>query len=84
MCSWWRVHVPLPPEQTAFMFKCAEKDGDVRIEAFIQKAFAWYCEAVERTEDHSRYLYTLVSTGRPSMVPGWSGGGGEDPVGERR
>lgn len=72
------------PGQTTFMFKSAEQDGDVRIEAFIQKAFVWYCKAVESTEDHSRYLYTLVSTGRPPMVPGLSGGGGEDPVRDRR
>lgn len=49
-------------EKTSFMFKCAETDGDIRIEAFIQKAFKWYCKEMETTEDHGRYLYTLISS----------------------
>ncbi|CAN0564553.1 unnamed protein product, partial [Laminaria digitata] len=48
-------------KQTSYWFSCDELDGDMRIEAFIKKAFAWYCKAMESTEDNSRYLYTLIS-----------------------
>lgn len=43
-------------KQTSFVFKCAARDGDARIESFIQKAFAWYCKEMKATEDHGRYL----------------------------
>eukprot|EP00904_Undaria_pinnatifida_P012172 jgi/Undpi1/8085/HiC_scaffold_24.g10557.m1 len=62
--------------QTSFLFKCAKQDGDERIEGFIQKAFDWYCKAVESTEDHSRYLYTLVSD--PSPMGPWGAASHED------
>ena len=71
------------PIKTSFMFKCAEEDGDVRIEAFIQKTFDWYCKAVENTEDHFRYLYSLVLTDPPSTFPGGMVGI-EQPIGKRR
>ncbi|CAN0406470.1 unnamed protein product [Scytosiphon promiscuus] len=43
-------------KQTSHHFKCAEWDGDKRIEAFIRKAFAWYCHEMKCTEDQGRYL----------------------------
>ena len=49
---------------------------------FIQKAFDWYCKAVESTEDHSRYLYTLVCQ-RPKASEGWGDDEG-DAVRKRR
>lgn len=74
--------LPSLAKQTSFLFKCAEQDGDVRIGAFIQKAFDWYCKAMECTEDNSRYLYTLIST---SGLPKSSGGGdGSDSEGPLR
>ena len=63
-------------KQTSYLFKCAEQDGDVRIRMFIQKAFDWYCKAMESTEDNSRYLYTLISTGG-MLEPEPSGWGDE-------
>ncbi|CAN0119203.1 unnamed protein product [Scytosiphon promiscuus] len=45
---------------TSHHFKCAEWDGDKRIDAFIRKAFAWYCHEMKCTEDQGRYLYTLI------------------------
>lgn len=50
----------------SYSFKCNELDGDKRIDAFIEKAFLWYCEVMEATEDHARYLYTLAPTGSSS------------------
>lgn len=47
--------------QMSYMLKCYESDGDARIEAFIQKAFQWYCKEMKSTEDQGRYLYTLIS-----------------------
>lgn len=40
---------------------CARPNGDKIIQTFIDKAFAWYREAMEKTEDHARYLFTLLS-----------------------
>eukprot|EP00904_Undaria_pinnatifida_P012176 jgi/Undpi1/8089/HiC_scaffold_24.g10561.m1 len=67
--------------KTSYLFKCAEQDGDVRIQAFIHKAFDWYCKAMECTEDNSRYLYTLISTNGASKMEGMGeGNDGEGPV----
>eukprot|EP00903_Cladosiphon_okamuranus_P014647 g13582.t1 len=64
--------------KTSFVFKCAARDGDARIESFIQKAFAWYCKEMKSTEDHGRYLYTLIS--KDAM----SAGGANEPDGPMR
>lgn len=61
--------------QMSYLFMCAEMDGDERIEAFIKKAFAWYCTAMESTEDHGRYLYTLISKEGLSTSEGNEGDG---------
>lgn len=53
----------------------------MRIQAFIHKAFDWYCKAMECTEDNSRYLYTLISTSGASKMEGMGeGNDGEGPV----
>ncbi|CAN0252493.1 unnamed protein product, partial [Laminaria digitata] len=46
-----------------FTFASHKKDGDVRIQAFLNKAFLWYCKAMESTEDHFRYYYTPLTEG---------------------
>lgn len=47
------------------------RDGDLRIQAFLDKAFLWYLKAMESTEDNSRYLYNLLTEPK-----GTSGGPG--------
>lgn len=51
------------PFQVIFTFASSESDGDLRIEAFLNKAFLWYCKAMESTEDHYRYYYTPLNPG---------------------
>ncbi|CAN0083822.1 unnamed protein product, partial [Ectocarpus sp. 8 AP-2014] len=48
-------------KKTTYHFRCSERDGDERIDKFVQKAFRWYCEEMKSTEDHGRYLYTLIA-----------------------
>ena len=43
------------------MFASHKSDGDLRIQAFLNKAFLWYCKAMESTEDHFRYYYTPLT-----------------------
>eukprot|EP00752_Nemacystus_decipiens_P011862 g10522.t1 len=64
--------------KTSFVFQCAARDGDARIESFIQKAFAWYCKEMKATEDHGRYLYALISK------DGLSPPGGDEADGRMR
>ena len=47
--------------QVTFMFASHKSDGDLRIQAFLNKAFLWYCKAMESTEDHFRYYYTPLT-----------------------
>lgn len=54
----------------SYMFKCYERDGDERIDAFIQKAFRWYCKEMKSTEDQGRYLYTLISDANSAETSG--------------
>ena len=49
--------------QVIFTFASSKSDGDLRIEAFLNKAFLWYCEAMKSTEDHFRYYYTPLTEG---------------------
>ncbi|CAN0433199.1 unnamed protein product [Ascophyllum nodosum] len=58
-----------------FAFRCTEWDGDVRIDAFIRKAFQWYCKEIAATEDRGRYLYTLNSSG--DKLTNGAGDGGD-------
>lgn len=44
-----------------FTFACAKRDGDLHVQAFLDKAFLWYLKAMESTEDNSRYLYNLLT-----------------------
>lgn len=46
-----------------FTFASSKSDGDLRIEAFLNKAFLWYCMAMESIEDHFRYYYTPLTEG---------------------
>lgn len=50
-----------PNKKMTFMLVCDKPDGDLRIQAFVNRAFEWYREAVKSTEDNSRYLYNLMS-----------------------
>lgn len=43
------------------MLRCQKSDGDLRIQAFMNRAFQWYHEAMRSTEDNSRYLYNMLS-----------------------
>lgn len=56
-------HFPPPPQnkKMTFMLVCDKPDGDLRIQAFVNRAFQWYRDAVKSTEDNSRYLYNLMS-----------------------
>ena len=47
--------------QVTFIFASHKSDGDLRIQAFLNKAFLWYCKAMESTEDHFRYYYTPLT-----------------------
>lgn len=51
------------PFQVSFTFVSREKDGDLRIQSFIDAAFLWYCKAMECTEDQHRYYYTPLTEG---------------------
>eukprot|EP00904_Undaria_pinnatifida_P012125 jgi/Undpi1/8042/HiC_scaffold_24.g10514.m1 len=49
--------------KVTFMFASNKADGDLRIQDFMNKAFLWYCKAMESTEDHFRYYYTPLTDG---------------------
>ncbi|CAM9180173.1 unnamed protein product [Ectocarpus sp. 4 AP-2014] len=57
-------------KKTTYHFRCSERDGDERIDKFVQKAFRWYCEEMKSTEDHGRYLYTLIANEGFASSPG--------------
>ena len=74
-----------------YHFWCGGREGHRKIQAFINKAYSWYAEEMKSTEDHSRYMYTLVTEPEPdekSQKPGQSRevegnakkGGGESTV----
>lgn len=50
-----------PKVTITFQFMCKGAGGDKVIDAFIEEAFQWYVKQMEQTEDHSRYMYNLVS-----------------------
>lgn len=80
----------------AYKFWCDRAEGDVKIEAFINKAYEWYTEEMKLTEDHARYTFNLVAVPQPSKKgrksragsgddsDGGSGGDGGGKDGERR
>lgn len=55
------------PQQVTFMFACARRDGDHHIQRFVNRAFSWYINEMEATEDNSRYMYNLISDGDVDM-----------------
>ena len=57
-----------------YSFWCGGREGHRKIQAFINKAYSWYAEEMKSTEDHSRYMYTLVATPEPAepQKPGQS------------
>lgn len=53
--------------QVTFMFASDKSDGDVRIQTFLNKAFLWYCKAIESTEDHFRYYFMPLTEGNAGI-----------------
>ena len=49
-----------------YSFWCGGREGHRKIQAFINKAYGWYAEEMKSTEDHSRYMYTLVAAPEPA------------------
>mmetsp|Transcript_30120 Transcript_30120/g.76081 ORF Transcript_30120/g.76081 Transcript_30120/m.76081 type:complete len:731 (+) Transcript_30120:76-2268(+) len=45
------------------------------VDAFINKAYAWYLDELKKMQDHSRYMYELVSLGGKKEGDGDDGGG---------
>ncbi|CAM9201239.1 unnamed protein product, partial [Sphacelaria rigidula] len=62
----------LQEDGVRYMFLCARENGDKVIQAFVDKAFTWYREAMENTEDHSRYLFTLLSENQSDSLTGFN------------
>ena len=52
-----------------YSFWCGGREGHRKIQAFINKAYSWYAEEMKSTEDHSRYMYTLVAEPEPVGKP---------------
>ena len=50
-------------ETIIFKFWSEKEDGEVRIQGFIDDAFAWYTKEMEKTKDNSRYMYSMMSRG---------------------
>lgn len=48
-----------------YHFWCDKKEGNLRIQEFVNKAYEWYAAEMESTEDHARYMYSLVSNPEP-------------------
>ena len=44
------------PTTIEYTFRCAGLGGDVKVKAFIRKAYDWYTEQMESTEDNARYM----------------------------
>ncbi|CAN0187717.1 unnamed protein product, partial [Discosporangium mesarthrocarpum] len=45
----------------SFHFRCSEKDGNLRIDSFMAKAFDWYKDEMAKDEDSGRHLYSLIT-----------------------
>lgn len=51
--------------QVRHHFLCYGLEGNMKIRAFIDEAFQWYCEEMKSTEDNSRYMYVLIALPKP-------------------
>uniref|UniRef100_A0A7R9U422 AAA+ ATPase domain-containing protein n=1 Tax=Pinguiococcus pyrenoidosus TaxID=172671 RepID=A0A7R9U422_9STRA len=47
-------------EKICFHFRTALPNGDEVINAWIEKAFEWYVDEMEKLQDNSRYMYVLA------------------------
>lgn len=46
-----------PPVTTIeYTFRCAGPRGNAKVKAFISKAYKWYTEKMESSEDNARYM----------------------------
>ncbi|CAN0107280.1 unnamed protein product [Ectocarpus sp. 12 AP-2014] len=71
-------------------FRCDRQGGNIKVKDFIQKAYEWYTDEMKSTEDHSRYMYSLIAQPEPARsrlgiggveFPGMNGDGrGRNPL----
>ncbi|CAM9204899.1 unnamed protein product [Ectocarpus sp. 6 AP-2014] len=71
-------------------FRCDRQGGNTKVKDFIQKAYEWYTDEMKSTEDHSRYMYSLIAQPEPARsrlgiggveFPGMNGDGrGRSPL----
>eukprot|EP00752_Nemacystus_decipiens_P016296 g14573.t1 len=53
-----------------YTFRCAGPRGNVKVKAFINKAYDWYTKKMESFDDNARYMYSLVATPEPTKHKG--------------
>jgi len=76
-------------ETILFELRCSAADGPGRIDAFIERALAWYKKELLKLRDDCRYMYTMVSTSGAGALLGAGfatkpkGGGDEASTGFR-
>eukprot|EP00752_Nemacystus_decipiens_P016297 g14574.t1 len=51
-----------------YTFQCARPRGNAKVKAFINAAYDWYTEEMKSTEDHARYMYSLIAQPEPPKL----------------